>query len=141
MKFLFYATLVLQGGFMAVDEFYFHFRRELPKWERLGHPLDTFFYILALFIIWSNGLSSLAIAAAVVSTLLITKDEIVHAKTCSGGEQWLHAILFILHPICLIFAFLSVGEWSLYILSVLILFLVYQIYYWNIYDHRNPIRN
>jgi len=26
---------------MGVDEFYFHRRRGLPRWERLAHPLDT----------------------------------------------------------------------------------------------------
>src|SRR5262245_62756094 len=32
---------ILQTFCMAVDEFYFHRRRGLPRWERLGHPLDT----------------------------------------------------------------------------------------------------
>src|SRR6185295_1334290 len=33
--------IALQGLAMAVDELWFHRRRGLPRWERLGHPLDT----------------------------------------------------------------------------------------------------
>ncbi len=32
---------VLQMLAMAFDELVFHRRRGLPRWERLGHPLDT----------------------------------------------------------------------------------------------------
>jgi hypothetical protein len=33
--------VALQMLCMTLDEFYFHWQRELPRWERLGHPLDT----------------------------------------------------------------------------------------------------
>ncbi len=33
--------VLMQGLAMFVDEFVFHRRRGLPRWERLGHPLDT----------------------------------------------------------------------------------------------------
>ena len=32
------------------------------------------------------------------STLFVTKDEAVHARLCSAGEHWLHAILFVAAP-------------------------------------------
>ena len=40
--------LGLQALAMVFDEFYFHRKRGLPKWERLGHPIDTFFVLLSL---------------------------------------------------------------------------------------------
>ena len=33
--------LALQALAMLVDELHFHRQRGLPRWERLGHPLDT----------------------------------------------------------------------------------------------------
>jgi len=42
MKYLLLLPLVEQGLAILVDEFYFHFARGLPRWEHLGHPLDTF---------------------------------------------------------------------------------------------------
>ena len=39
---------------------------------------------------------------AAFSCLLITKDEFVHQRLCTGGEHWVHAVLFILHPLVLI---------------------------------------
>ena len=35
------APVALQGAAMLVDELLFHRARGLPKWERIGHPLDT----------------------------------------------------------------------------------------------------
>jgi 2-polyprenyl-6-hydroxyphenyl methylase/3-demethylubiquinone-9 3-methyltransferase len=32
------------------------------------------------------------------SCLLVTKDEFVHHLGCTGGEHWIHAVLFLLHP-------------------------------------------
>jgi hypothetical protein len=40
---------VLQMLRMIGDEFYFHRRRTLPRWEWLGHPLDT----LSVLLCWS----------------------------------------------------------------------------------------
>jgi hypothetical protein len=42
MKYLFLLPLVELGLAILLDQFYFHFARGLPRWERLGHPLDTF---------------------------------------------------------------------------------------------------
>jgi hypothetical protein len=35
------------------------------------------------------------------SCALVTKDERVHAQHCGAGEHWLHAALFVLHPLVL----------------------------------------
>lgn len=99
----------LQMGCMLADEFYFHYRRTLPHWERLGHPLDT----LTVLLCWSVILfaeptpTMIAVYAglSVFSCLFVTKDEWVHTKHCRAGEHWLHAMLFILHPL----TFLSAG--------------------------------
>ena len=97
--------LAVQALLMAFDEFYFHHKRGLGKWEQIGHPLDTLTVIACLG--WTliaepepkAILVYLVLAAA--SCIFITKDEFVHARTCSGGEQWLHAVLFVGHPLCL----------------------------------------
>jgi len=140
------APLLLQGLFMTVDEFYCHRRRPLRKWERIGHPVDTFFFSLCFVFLWFATPSENALwiygGLAVVSCLLITKDEWQHLELCSGFENWLHAILFILHPVVLI--------WSGYLwwtgnpaapfvlavtLAVTILFFIYQTVYWNFLRH------
>lgn len=98
----------LQMVCMAVDEIHFHRRRGLPRWERLGHPLDTL-TVLACFV-WllmaTPNAFSLSIYAglSVFSCLFVTKDEPVHSRYCSSGEHWLHAMLFILHPLVLLSA-------------------------------------
>ena len=35
------AVFGTQAALMMVDELHFHRRRGLPRWERIGHPLDT----------------------------------------------------------------------------------------------------
>lgn len=102
---------ILQGVLMLVDEG-FHLRRGLPAWERWGHPVDTLsvaacFALAAILPATAAGLWAYA-AAAVVSCLCVTKDEWVHARHCSGAECWLHACLFLLHPVLLAL----VGAWA-----------------------------
>jgi hypothetical protein len=41
------------------------------------------------------------VVLALVSCIFITKDEVIHARQCSAGEHWLHAILFVVHPMSL----------------------------------------
>jgi 2-polyprenyl-6-hydroxyphenyl methylase/3-demethylubiquinone-9 3-methyltransferase len=98
----------LQGLAMAVDEFGFHRRRRVPTWEWLGHMLDTLVFLgcLAVLLTLPPGPAHLRLYAllAAGSCLLVTKDELVHKRLCSGGEQWLHAVQFILHPVVLIAA-------------------------------------
>lgn len=136
---LFIIAVGLQGVAMVVDEGVFHRKRGLPRWERIGHPLDTLTIVACL--VWllastpSTATLGVYIALAGFSTVFVTKDEFVHAKLCSGGEQWLHSILFALHPIVLLafgnlwwhgFESPLVGQ-----LVVTIAFMTYQIVYWN----------
>jgi len=93
---------------MVVDEAYFHRRRGLPRWERLGHPLDTltvlicFVWVLAV----PPGSFSVNVFAglSILSCLFVTKDERVHSRYCRPEEHWLHALLFSLHPLILLSA-------------------------------------
>lgn len=133
--------LALQGAAMLIDEGVFHRRRGLPRWERIGHPLDTL--TLAVCLAWlvavPPGRSALAvyIALAAFSSLFVTKDEPVHARLCDGGEQWLHALLFVLHPIVL--AMLGLLWWTgghpallAVQLGLTLGFGIYQTVYWNV---------
>jgi hypothetical protein len=90
---------------MAIDELHFHRRRGLGAWERIGHPLDTLTFLACLVWVFLVRPTRAAVggyvALAAVSCLFITKDEFVHAHRCSAGEHWLHALLFVLHPIAL----------------------------------------
>jgi SAM-dependent methyltransferase len=138
--------IVLQGVIMVADEGWFHRARGLPRWERIGHPLDTL--TLAACLVWLLAMahapdgrpaSPIAIpgylALAGLSTVFVTKDEAVHARQCSAGEHWLHAMLFVLHPIVLAaFAYLwwldadgvLVGQ-----LGLTLAFFAYQVIYWS----------
>jgi len=138
--------IVLQGVVMVVDEGWFHRARGLPRWERIGHPLDTLTIVLCLaWLIATTPASPLAlpvyVGLAIGSTLFVTKDEGVHARLCSAGEQWLHAVLFVLHPIVLAaFGYLWwTGAVGLLVgqLGIAIAFMTYQIIYWNL-DSREP---
>jgi 2-polyprenyl-6-hydroxyphenyl methylase/3-demethylubiquinone-9 3-methyltransferase len=135
--------IVLQAVVMVIDEGLFHRARELPRWERIGHPLDTLTIALCLGWLVAMPRASAPSAAlpvyvglAVFSTLFVTKDEAVHARLCSAGEHWLHAMLFVLHPIVLAAfgylwwtgaAWLLVGQ-----LGITVAFMAYQIIYWNL---------
>ncbi|MBA3539465.1 MAG: 3-demethylubiquinone-9 3-O-methyltransferase [Deltaproteobacteria bacterium] len=125
---------------MVVDEGWFHRRRGLPRWERIGHPLDTL--TIALCLGWlavardPSAALPVYVGLAIFSTLFVTKDEAVHARVCGAGEHWLHAILFALHPIVLAaFAVLWWSGWHAVILGQLLVtlgFLTYQVVYWNV---------
>lgn len=100
-----------QAALMLADEG-FHLRRGLGSWERWGHPIDTL-SVLACYVMAATlpstpyGLAVYA-AAAGFSCACVTKDEWIHARACSGVECWLHACLFILHPVLLAI----VGAWG-----------------------------
>ncbi len=99
---------ILQCVAIGIDEVYFHWKRGLPKWERIGHPLDTLSFLLCLAFILNAPFSPLNlkiyIGLSIFSCLMVTKDEFVHKHHCPGAENWLHAVLFILHPITLLTA-------------------------------------
>ncbi|MBD64775.1 MAG: hypothetical protein CME62_06185 [Halobacteriovoraceae bacterium] len=130
---------ILQGMAMFVDEFYFHHKRGLGAWERIGHPIDTLFFvscfIFTLFLDASAAATSAFVILGLMSTLIIVKDEFVHAKECDGGEHLLHAFLFILHPCALIGLYWMWQAGQTFIIGVqtliISLFMIYQVVYWN----------
>lgn len=155
----------LQAIVIFFDEFYFHVKRGLPKWERIGHPIDTFSVLICFFWILFFPFNALHlkiyIALSAFSCVLVTKDEFVHKHFCPASENWLHALLFILHPIVLtlsgmIWAYnhgvieaIWIQKWlnspidlKLFIqvqTLVMTLFLLYQIIYWNFIWKKNVV--
>lgn len=133
------AVFVTQGLLMAVDEFGFHRRRVVPRWERIGHPLDTFTVLvpLALTLRWPPAppWTILFFALAVFSCVFVTKDEWVHARVCGPSEQWLHAVLFLLHPVVFLVVFLlwraDARLWIGMQTVLVATFLLWQTLYWN----------
>lgn len=155
----------LQAICMIIDEGYFHVRRGLPAWERIGHPLDTLSYLVCLaYVLWTPFDATAAKVYAmlgVLSCLMVTKDEFVHKHHCPWAENWLHAVLFILHPLVLICMGLiwpiihgvEVPIWmavwlnhpealqqflwiQLYVITV---FFLYQVFFWNILWRNSPV--
>ena len=136
-----FLPFAIQGIVTLVDEFYFHRKRGLPLWEIFGHPLDTLTVLICfLFIILADPNETnvkIYIALCFFSCLFITKDEFIHSVKCKPFENWLHSILFILHPI----VFLSAGffwknqVYSIFLkaqLSIVFIFMLYQVLYWRI---------
>jgi len=153
MKYLLFIPFFLQALIIFIDEFYFHIKRGLPKWEKIGHPLDTL-SILILFVFcymkpFSTHNLKTFIFLGLFSSLFVTKDEWIHKDSCEKKEMWLHALLFIHHPIVIAslgflwadlygnsFIDFSISKTliSQFILSQIILifgFMSYQIIYWN----------
>lgn len=155
----------LQATAIAIDEGVFHVRRGLPLWERIGHPIDTLSVLLCmgyvLFVPFSTKALTLYCILAAASCLLVTKDEFVHKEHCPGAENWLHAVLFTLHPITLTMAGfiwpvvqgIEVAPWIERWLSApkelhhflclqfgaMGFFLIYQIIFWNIVWKNKPV--
>jgi hypothetical protein len=137
---LLFIPFILQGGAMFFDEFIFHRKRGLPMWERVGHPLDTLTvllcYLLICLVPYSEINLNIYIGFSAFSCLFVTKDEFVHTEHCTAQENWLHAILFVLHPL----TFLAAGIiWkenlypSFIALQPIVIFafLIYQLLYWS----------
>ena len=125
---------------MTIDE-YIHHQRGLGMWERLGHPVDTLTVFVALSYVALNPYTSETLTVYLMlsgfSCLVITKDEFVHTKECGAFENWLHALLFILHPVI----FLSAGllwrdepenQFLDYWAIMVGVFMLYQILRWSI---------
>jgi hypothetical protein len=133
---------LLQMLAMAGDELVFHRKRGLPRWERLGHPLDTLSAALCygwvVFVpVSAPGALVVYVALCAFSCLLITKDEFVHARLCQPMETWLHAVLFVLHPIVFLgFGAIwrqGLGSWPLKVeLGLTLALLLHQLVYWNV---------
>lgn len=140
----------LQAVAMLWDEGWFHRRRGLPRWERLGHPIDTasvaacYGWLLVSRPTEPNALA-VYVALAALSSLLVTKDEFVHRHLCSAGEQWVHSILFLLHPtVFLAFGILwwtGAPRWMFAAqLGLSLAFMIYQLVYWSLPWKRTPAR-
>lgn len=141
MKVLIFLPFILQGIVMIFDEFIMHERRSLPRWEQIGHPLDSLTVLVSyLFLVLFpyNELNfKIFVGLALFSCLFITKDEFVHAHECPPLEHWLHAMLFILHPLTFFSAgwlwMNDPGSLFLVIQPVVIgLFMIYQILRWSL---------
>ncbi len=135
-----FLPLIFQPVFILIDEFYFHIKRRLPRWERIGHPLDTFTYLACFaFTLLASPTEAhiqVFLCLSIFSCVFVTKDEFVHHDHCTGGEQWVHAILFILHPASLITAyrFWVNGEFHFSIVlqtALMFVFMLWQIFYWQ----------
>lgn len=146
MDFLLIIPFIVQALCIGIDESYFHIKRGLPKWERIGHPLDTLSVIACLlFVLWipySPFALKWYITLGIVSCLMITKDEWVHKHHCPAAEHWLHALLFVNHSLVLIATGLIWwGKWIThpesmhYFLglqvALIAIFFLYQVIYWN----------
>lgn len=131
------AVFGIHAVLMMIDEFYFHNKRGLERWERRGHPLDTLTVVAPTAYLLYAPLASVSIfsAMALFSCLFVTKDEWVHAKHCPPGEHWLHSLLFLLHP--LLFWMMwelkrsDQLEWIQFLLAGQISFLIFQVVRWK----------
>jgi hypothetical protein len=105
MIYLILFPFIFQTLIIFLDEFYFHWKRDLPRWERIGHPLDTLSVLLCfgyvLFFPYDGWHLKIYIGIALFSCVFVTKDEFVHKECCPASEQWLHALLFLNHPVIL----------------------------------------
>lgn len=144
MVYLWILPFLLQMPLIVFDEWAFHRKRALPKWERIGHPLDTLSVVIALllpaFFAYSPPLLKVFIGLSLISCLMVTKDEWVHKHHCPAAEHWVHALLFLNHPILLTgagFLWASDLPWGPAFLKMQMgfafLFMLYQAIYWNIY--------
>ena len=147
---------IIQAIAIGIDEAYFHLKRGLPLWERIGHPIDTLTVLFCLgfviFVPYSLPMLKLYIFLSILSCVTVTKDEWVHKHHCPGTENWLHALLFINHPVLLCFMGLIwmriQGAGPSWIQSLInrpellsqflvvqflavLIFMLYQIIYWN----------
>ncbi|MBC7754921.1 MAG: hypothetical protein H7Z71_11835 [Moraxellaceae bacterium] len=148
MDFLF-IPFGLQAVAMFFDEFYFHRKRGLPLWERIGHPFDTLTvlscYLFIFYAAPTDANLKIYIALCAFSSLFITKDEFVHTERCEARENWLHAVLFVLHPVTFLAAGLiwkqnTYPEFLLVQPIVTFLFMLYQILYWSpLWNKKNQI--
>ena len=143
----FFILTLLQGLVIGIDEFWCHWRRGLPKWERWGHPIDSVSLLVPLSLICFASPTPLNtrlyIGLGALSCICITKDEWVHHAVSDAFENWLHSLLFILHPLILVNAYFL---WSaplppeLFGVNVVLVsffavlaFTVYQITFWSLY--------
>jgi len=136
MQALILSIWISQGVLMFFDEFKFHHERGLKRWERIGHPIDSFFFLIPFLYTLMFSNTYVFVGLCVLSSLIVTKDEFVHIEECKGSEQWLHAVLFIMHPVAFLGLWLAWQNGLLLIIQiqsvVIFLFMLYQFVYWNL---------
>ena len=93
---------VILGIVTSFDELYYHRKRGLPRWERLGHPLDLLSFVFCWGWMATHDFNDvnlcIYIALSVFACVLSTKDEWVHTELCPPGEQWMHSMMFMFNP-------------------------------------------
>ena len=167
MYLLILVPFVMQALVISFDEYYFHVKRGLPLWERIGHPIDTLSVLACLLFVLFVPYSPLAlkwyITLSVLSCFMVTKDEWVHKHLCPATEHWVHALLFINHPIFLTSAGMIwwvltghtapswMQQWlghSAALQNILVvqavsisLFFLYQVIYWNFIWKEEKVRS
>lgn len=131
-------SLGIQGTLLMYDDIVLHRRRGLPKWERIGHPVDAFFFSLPIGLaafMQSATPAEAYFTLSLLSCLVILKDEWVHVGRVGALEATLHAALFVIHPITLMTAWrlAQTGPTiGLFIAWIALLGVVgCQIIYWN----------
>lgn len=131
-------SLGIQGALLMYDDVVLHRRRGLPRWERIGHPIDAFFFTLPIAlgaICGSDTPSGVYWTLSLLSCLIILKDEWVHVGRIEALEATVHAALFVLHPVTLFAAWKlaqtgqTVGLWLAWI--ALLGVVSFQTIYWN----------
>ena len=140
MTTLLYLPFIIQGLLMGYDE-HLHKKRGLGAWERLGHPVDTLTVFAPLSLAATTDYTEdrlvIFIILSVFSSVFITKDEFIHTHECDARENWVHAMLFVLHPMIFICTgilwkyhpedhFLSLQP------VLVIIFMMYQIFRWSL---------
>ena|SRR5450432_4250589 len=142
----------LQMLAMFWDEFVFHRKRGLPRWERWGHPLDTltaaacYGWLVVAKPPVSRHSVGVYVALCAFSCLFITKDEVVHARLCEPMEMWIHALLFVLHPIVFL-GFGLIWYWGLaaWVLKAEVALtmglMAHQVLYWSSLWQRTRTKN
>jgi hypothetical protein len=139
MKYLLLLPLIVQALAIFVDEFYFHFAPGQPRWERIGHPLETFTVLAPVLWLMVSTPSErnwiICTLAAVFSCCFVIKDELVHADRCAPGEPVNHAVLIITHPRNRLLgshSFTFLGFALPAQAAALALYMIYPAVYWNL---------
>jgi hypothetical protein len=163
MYYLVVFFLIFHCSLLCLDEFYFHYRRGLPKWEIIGHPLDTLTILFGILFLkyrsYSEDNLKIYIIISFFSCIFVTKDELLHHKLCTTGEMWVHGLLLICHPIIFICAayikwfphspqdkyfyqLMSLNRSFNQLPNTMMLILVYEIIFWSVVWKRIfPLKN
>lgn len=136
---LFALSLGIQGILLMYDDLVLHRRRGLPRWERIGHPVDAFIFSLPIALAAYHGSetpSGAYWALSLSSCISILKDEWVHVGRIAAVEATVHAALFIIHPVTLFMAWnlAQTGQTFGLLLAWIGLLgvVLFQTIYWNL---------